>query len=119
MLRHSVGDGWDAAAFETAVADTLSRPERLAADLFGIRAAGLLSDQDSGAARARLSGLLIGAELAGARPYWLGQQVAVIGAPELTAAYASALATQGLTAEEADGEAVTLTGLAALCERHG
>jgi hypothetical protein len=37
-------------------------------------------------ARARLSGLLIGAELAGARPFWLGQDVAVAGAPALAAA---------------------------------
>jgi hypothetical protein len=41
-----------------------------------------------GRSRARLSGYLIGAELAAARPYWLGQDVVVAGAPALTEVYA-------------------------------
>jgi 2-dehydro-3-deoxygalactonokinase len=56
---------------------------------------------------------LIGLELAGARPYWLGQDVALIGAPKLSAIYAAALAAQGVTARVADGAAMTRAGLAA------
>jgi 2-dehydro-3-deoxygalactonokinase len=51
--------------------------------------------------RARLSGYLIGAELAAARPYWLGQEVVVAGAPALAEVYAKALATQGVTGASA------------------
>jgi 2-dehydro-3-deoxygalactonokinase len=111
VLQHSVGTGWDDTAFSEAVADALSKPEQLAARLFGLRAADLLHGQDSGVARARLSGLLIGAELAASRPYWLGQQIAIIGADALSSAYANALKPQGAFVETADVTATTLAGL--------
>ena len=72
-----------------------------------------VKDQGAFAARARLSGLLIGSELAAARPYWLGQQVAIIGADDLSQAYATALAAQGVSATIADSTAMTLAGLRA------
>jgi 2-dehydro-3-deoxygalactonokinase len=113
VLRHSLTDGWDEATFAEAVSDSLSRPERLAGALFGLRAAGLLGQGGGAAARARLSGLLIGAELAATRPYWLGQPVALVGAERLTALYATALAQQGVAADRADATSMTLAGLAA------
>lgn len=114
VLRHSVAaEGWDEAAFDTAVDDTLSRPEKLAAALFRLRAESLLHSTDPEAARARLSGLLIGAELAAARPYWLGQNIAVIGNRASAQAYLRALAAQGCQVTEADAEAMTLAGLTA------
>ncbi len=113
VLRHTVGEGWDAEAYNNAVSDALSRPEAVAARLFSIRAEALLRGLDAGTARARLSGALIGLELAGSRPYWLGQDVALIGAPKLSAIYAAALAAQGVTARVADGAAMTRAGLAA------
>ncbi|EYD70754.1 2-dehydro-3-deoxygalactonokinase [Limimaricola hongkongensis] len=114
VLRHSVqGEGWDEAAFDDGVAETLSRPERLASALFTIRAADLLEGRDSATARARLSGLLIGAELAAAKPYWLGQQIGVIGAGGLAGLYVRALGAQGAPATQANATAVTLAGLTA------
>lgn len=114
VLRHSVAtDAWDADAFAQAVSDTLSRPERLAAGLFAIRAGDLLQATPPGTSRARLSGLLIGAELAAARPYWLGQNVAVVGADATAGHYVDALAAQGVPATNADAERMTLAGLKA------
>ncbi len=114
VLRHSIApQGWDAEAFAEAVSDTLAKPETLAAKLFALRAEQLLHDQDPQTARARLSGLLIGAELAAAKPYWLGQPVALIGAAALTQIYAQALAAQGLTAPQAEGSTMTRAGLIA------
>lgn len=114
ILRHAMdGPGHDPAAFADAVAETLSRPERLAAHLFRIRAESLLSDLPPDAARGRLSGLLIGAELAAARPYWLGQDVALIGAGPLVSAYADALAMQGVSTRQLAGSAAVVAGLAA------
>lgn len=113
VLRHSVGEGWDAEAFASGVDQSLSRPEALAADLFSLRAEGLLVGLDGAAARARLSGLLIGAELAAMRPYWLGQQVALIGAERLSTAYAEALQAQGVPTQMAGAEQMTLAGLTA------
>ena len=112
VLRHSVGPGDpDRDAFDGAIAETLSRPERLAQSLFGIRAAGLLSDQADSVARGRLSGLLIGAELAATRPYWLGREIVIAGAPALSALYARALKAQGVSVTVENGDTLTLRGL--------
>jgi 2-dehydro-3-deoxygalactonokinase len=107
-------DGWDDAAFDAGVAEGLSRPEKISARLFGLRAEGLLHGLAPAAARARLSGLLIGLELAGAKGYWLGQQVAIVGAEVISAAYARALAAQGVSARLLSATDCTLRGLATL-----
>ena len=117
VLRHGMavpagGATWDEVAFDAGLAEGLARPERLAALMFRLRAEGLLQDLAPMAARARLSGLLIGAELAATRPYWLGTRVGLIGASGLTELYARALAHQGQTAEILPPEACTLAGLA-------
>lgn len=118
VLRHGVApEGEAPEAFDEAVAQALSRPERLATDLFAIRADGLLHGMSPATARGRISGLLIGAELAAMRPFWLGQRVVIIGAGQVSAAYARALAAQGVTAECLRGDDMALAGLAMLRAR--
>lgn len=117
VLKHSIGEGWDADGFFQGMDDAISRPEKLAARLFSLRAEALLNGLPGATARARLSGLLIGAELATTKPYWLGQQVAVIGAGNLAKIYVDALATQGVSATQADGDWITLSGLTAAYRR--
>lgn len=113
VLRHSIAaTGEDAHAFAQAVSDTISRPERLSQRLFALRAENVLNGQDPATARAKLSGYLIGAELAATKPYWLGQDVALAGTPALIKAYAEALQTQGLTARTFDAAPLTRAGLA-------
>jgi 2-dehydro-3-deoxygalactonokinase len=119
VLRHGMAAGWDDAAFDDGLSDALSRPDRIAAKLFALRAEGLLHGLTPARARARLSGLLIGIELAGAKPYWLGQNVKFIGAPALSANYARALATQGVATDSLDATACTLAGLSALHQQIG
>ncbi|OAN89987.1 2-dehydro-3-deoxygalactonokinase [Sulfitobacter geojensis] len=112
VLRHSVNaDHWDQATFDFTIEDALSKPEKLAARLFAIRADDLLEGATAEVGRARLSGLLIGAELAAARPYWLGTNIAIIGADGTATPYARALQTQGASATIADAERMTLAGL--------
>ncbi|WP_425039239.1 2-dehydro-3-deoxygalactonokinase [Primorskyibacter sp. S187A] len=113
VLRHSLGEGWDRAAFDDGVADGLARPEHLVTRLFSLRAEGLLHGLDPDAAKARLSGLLIGMELAATRPYWLGQQIALIGDTALTALYARALEAQGVPSAPQNATLLTLAGLSA------
>lgn len=114
VLRHSTGgDDWDAAAFDEAVSDALSKPGRLLSDLFTLRADGLLNGTGAGVSRARLSGLLIGAELAAARPYWLGQPVVILGEDALARNYLAALTAQGAEARSVAAEDITLAGLKA------
>jgi 2-dehydro-3-deoxygalactonokinase len=115
VLRHGMGgDGWDDAAFDAALSDALSRPEKIAARLFGLRAEGLIAGLSPVTAKSRLSGLLIGIELAAARPYWLGQAVSIVGAEGISASYARALQTQGITARLLPATACTLAGLSSL-----
>lgn len=115
VLRHGLqGEGQDDAAFDAAVSDALSRPEKIGAWLFSLRAESLLQDLPPAAARSRLSGLLIGMELAASKPYWLGQPVALVGSPRLSGAYARALVAQGVDARMFDGTACTLAGLSSL-----
>ncbi|MFT4783144.1 MAG: 2-dehydro-3-deoxygalactonokinase [Paracoccaceae bacterium] len=112
VLRHSVtSDGWNADSFLTGVANAMDRPQTFAAQLFGMRAAGLLLDTPADAGRARLSGLLVGLELAGTRPYWLGRHVAILGADAIAAHYRTALAEQGIQAEMLEITDLTLAGL--------
>ena len=118
VLRHSVrSDDFDEDAFEGSLMAALSHPETLAAALFGLRAEGLLEGTAPGVLRARLSGLLIGAELAATRPYWLGLDVAVIAEGALARAYGLALAAQGARVRHLGAEAMTLSGLTAARRR--
>ncbi len=55
----------------------------------------------------------MGLELAGARPYWLGQRIAVIGPPEEARLHAAALAAQGTAPETHHGDSLVIEGLAA------
>lgn len=113
-LRLTLGsEDWDQDAFDAGLSDTMSRPADLAAKLFSLHAEGLLEGLSAGTARARLSALLIGAELAATKPYWLGQQVVVLGDGELTKAYQTALAAQGAMVTSASAENMTLAGLIA------
>ncbi|MEZ5536638.1 MAG: 2-dehydro-3-deoxygalactonokinase [Thiolinea sp.] len=114
VLRHSLqGDGWDDASFTEALSGVISRPESGTAQLFGLRAADLLQGQSPAVGRAKLSGLLIGLELAGARTYWEGQDVVLIGDARLCQRYADGLTLQGCTVQVADATGMTLAGLAA------
>lgn len=117
VLRHSCTTGWDDTGFAQGLDDAISRPERLAARLFSLRAEGLLNDLPNATARARLSGLLIGAELAATKPYWLGQQIAVIGAGTLARLYVKALASQSAPATQVNADRATLAGLTAAYRR--
>lgn len=118
LLRAALtGAEWDENAFADALDTAMSRPERLAAGLAGIAAEAALGGMRAGAARARLVGGLTGAELAAARPYWLGQQVALIGAEAAARPYAEALARQGVPVTRTDEERMTLAGFNAARRR--
>lgn len=114
VLRHSVGGSdFDLEAFDQAVFDGLSRPDDLAAQLFRLRAGSLIANLQAATARARLSGLLIGSELAAMRPYWLGNNIAIIGADMVAHLYHRALGAQGAIVQTTDGTDITLSGLIA------
>ena len=85
-----------------ALADTMSRPERLSLHL---RSATLAHAAEA------IAGHLLGAELAAMRPYWLGQQVIVIAQNSL---YSGALTAQGVPVETLHPADAARDGLVAL-----
>ena len=111
MLRLSVMDAEpDLAAFDAAAASGAGL-----ADLFSVRAAGLLGDEPAAAAAGRLSGLLVGAEIAAAEAFRAGAPLALVGAPALTSLYARALGARdaGDPPLVFDGSEMALAGLTA------
>ena len=111
VLRHgmaSEGDDWP--AFDTAVAEAVADPRWMMAGLFPLRAEFLLRGLEPVTARARLSGLLIGAELATAGP--IGD-VTIVGAGALAERYARAVAVTGGDARRIAGDEAVRAGLAA------
>ena len=112
ILRHSVvTDEWDDQAFLIAVRESVERPDMLLSNSFRIRAQGLLTDTAASIARARLSGLLIGSELAGAKDYWSQQSVALIGNTALSALYEKAFNALGVETQIYNPKDMTVAGL--------
>ena len=113
ILRHSVSEnGDDPAAFLQAARNAAARPENVALDLFGLRAASLLADYRPETARARLSGMIIGHEIGVARAFWSSRPVVLIGAPQLTGHYARVLEAEGARIRIIESKTATLSGLA-------
>ncbi len=114
VLSHSVGDrSFDVGSpvFLDAVAASLSSPADILARLFSIRPAGLLHGLTSEAASARLSGYLIGQEIAGARARLaVGQTVELVGGGVLGALYSAALGVASIDCRIHDGEELVIAG---------
>ena len=118
VLRHTVGaHGSDRAAFLQAVDIGLAGPEEVAGRLFSLRAEALIGVLAPESARARLSGLLVGMELAGTRRYWCENDIAIVGNTSLGAAYAEALCASGRDATTFDAETMALAGLTHACSQ--
>ncbi len=90
-------------AFETALSETLSRPDRLAQHLSSARAANT----------GQIWAHLIGAEIASAKPYWLGQRVVVLADGQDGAQYIRALDLQGAMVESEELTPAYLAGFKA------
>ena len=114
ILRHSVDDAWDNAAFADAVRKSSEQPTAFLHNLFTVRAGALVAKGDASVApgAAVLSGTVIGAEIADVlgllQP---GENIALIGAGKLASLYQAALAVHGHKAALQDGTAITLSGL--------
>ena len=112
ILRHSVDDDWSDRAFDAAVADALEARGEILPRLFPIRAHDLLSGFGPGEAAARLSGLLIGADVA----HGIAEEggIHIVGGDRLARLYARALDTVGRKTTIYDGDALAVAGLHAM-----
>ncbi len=117
VLHQSVAtSGWDSSAFLQAVDDAVAQPASMAAELFRLRASSLIDAMPPQKARARLSGLLIGLELAAARPIWRDIKVTIVGRNDLAHLYQAGLEARGVSPEIAVCEDMALAGLIAAYE---
>jgi 2-dehydro-3-deoxygalactonokinase len=118
VLRHSLDDAaLDSAAFAGAVTSSAADPGRFAERLFAIRAEGLVRGLAPATARAQLSGILVGTELAAARADWQDQTLVIVGNGAQAETYADALRALGQSPRMTDASHVTLRGLTA-ARRH-
>ncbi|WGI23968.1 2-dehydro-3-deoxygalactonokinase [Halomonas alkaliantarctica] len=123
VLRHSIGsdefqDPACREAFVSAVSELYTAPETFSSRLFGLRAQDLLDGQlPAGDTRgavlaARLSGLAIGLELAGAcRDCPTDKPIMLIGNQALSQRYMLALNTIGYQTQHMNGDSAVLAGL--------
>ena len=114
ILRHSIGDARASASPDhpqfAAAVDLMLSGERMLGELFGIRAAMLLDNLSPEGAAARLSGLLIGAEVAGARAKNQGR-VTLVASGAMAALYGKALTHAGLEFDLVDADEAVRKGL--------
>jgi 2-dehydro-3-deoxygalactonokinase len=99
-------------AFRDGLQRAIAKPAGLTASLFSLRAAQLLGFQQRADGATRLSGLLIGTEIADASARYGTQSVRLIGAGALGQLYATALAQAGFDISIVDAERASQQGLA-------
>lgn len=118
ILRHSLGEPPEAfepddAFFAAGLRAALAEPHGLISSLFSIRAGGLLLGQGKRAAAARLSGMLIGHEIAAMRALARDAGMVLIASGRMGALYAAALSLAGLAFDSVDADDAVRRGLTA------
>jgi 2-dehydro-3-deoxygalactonokinase len=112
VLRYSMQDvQWSDEAFDRAVAEVLQDPSLLAGKLFGLRAESLVGDAPASELRARLSGLLVGSELAATRNFWTDSSITIVGDDTIASLYVRSLSTQVAHVSRVDGNTMSLAGI--------
>ena len=111
ILRHTVtSDGWSDDDFMDAVRAAHGDPTRAIAGLFGLRAGPLLFGNAVPHGGARLSGLMIGAEIAVCLSED-GGPLHLAATGDIASRYAEALRGLGISFEKADADAAVRAGL--------
>ena len=118
ILSHALADAGaiagDNDAFRAAVARMVANPALATSQMFSVRAGSLIAGLSPVDAKARLSGTLIGLEIAGALSLVAeGTPVTLVVSGGLGALYKDALAAAGLSPVIIDADAAVRNGLAA------
>ncbi|MEW9616383.1 2-dehydro-3-deoxygalactonokinase [Shinella sp. S4-D37] len=118
ILSHALADAGAIAggndAFRAAVARMVANPALATSQMFSVRAGSLIAGLSPVDAKARLSGTLIGLEIAGALSLVAeGTPVTLVVSGGLGALYEKALAAAGLSPVVVDADAAVRKGLAA------
>lgn len=97
-----------------AMEDAMSRPERIGQKIGSIAAQIAVNATSEDDTREAVLGAFLGLELAAMRPYWLGQQVALVAKDTDRAAYETAMTAQAIMLQTADEEEALLDGFRTL-----
>ena len=121
ILTHAVAGAEDqpadAAAFEAAVAAAFKRPAFASNLIFTARSGQLLHGISAAAAQAKLSGILIGLEIAGAlQDAGKGTAITLVASGRLQALYEQAFRTLSLSFTAIDADAAVRDGLSAAAQ---
>lgn len=112
VLRHSVSEtGNDESAFVEAALNAVNDPKFVTNHMFGLRALSLLASQRPIAARASLSGMIIGQEICAAQVFWKQNDVVLIGASEMNKNYDMVLNQLEVNTRVLTSKKATLLGL--------
>jgi 2-dehydro-3-deoxygalactonokinase len=115
VLKHSVsGDSFSHSDFVDAAKSAFENPADASSQLFRLRAQHLVHDTDATVLRARLSGILIGQEIAAMERQWNHLPITLIGEEALCSLYKSALQAVGTSVDLNLSAAPTLRGLIAI-----
>ena len=118
ILSHAIAEAGaisgESVAFKSAVTRMIDKPALATSQLFSVRAGSLISGLSPDDAKARLSGTLIGLEIAGAlSSVAAGTPVALVVSGGLGALYRAALSAAGLSPTVIDADTAVRNGLAA------
>jgi 2-dehydro-3-deoxygalactonokinase len=102
----------DSDALISPLQDVISKPETLGLRLAESRSLWAAGELNDAAVLSQTWGAALGAELAAARAYWLGQNLALIAPSALAAPYKAALSSQYVPFTEVDEAQMTIKGLA-------
>lgn len=119
ILAHALAGagGMDMDAFDAAVREIADTPARLTSLLFSLRSGQLLHGIGADAATGRLSGLLIGAEITGARAAApAGAEVTLVASGRLDTLYRAAFAALSIPVRGVDADDAVRLGLAAAAQ---
>ncbi len=112
ILRNDINShDWDDDAFESAILEINSNPSQLIRSLFSIRAESLLHATTAAISSARLSGLLIGSDIASVPNRVDHNCTMIIGQSDLAKHYQQALHVLGIKSECLSMETLILDGL--------
>ena len=115
VLKHSVSsNGFSHSDFVEAAKSAFTNTADVSSQLFRLRAQHLVHDTDPDVLRARLSGILIGQEIAAMKDSWRSLPITLIGEDALCALYKTALGAVGKTVDLNPSMAPTLRGLIAI-----
>ena len=96
---------------KNAALEIFNKPYKFSSHIFKLRADDLLNGVSGNQIKSRLSGYIIGLEIAGSKNFWLGSDVVIVGNPPVTEIYNEVLKELGIKSRIFFPNELALSGL--------